>query len=390
MSAEAHENEETILNEAKGEVEAGAGGVDEDDELELIDEFEGVEDSGNSVADSIQQNIIGKKILYTFNRFFIDFLKEIKGKSGDISRAVKKYYKCVDKMSAEYIDAWQQAFDYQSEHWSSSEKVLGVDIVLDAEVLKGVSVRSLLEQIDAADHSVVARYIYTMHLFNSLYQDLDERNFTEIDSVFGKVLACMKAIDAKADVEDIVSDVMDDNIVSVIHKMAALPVSDDVAAAASSASASSAGSSAAFGAGGIPGFDDEFFKTSKIGQLAKDISSSIDVSKLNISDPSELMNMEKLMSGNNTGLANIIQQVGATITQKIQTGELKQEELIADAMSMVSKLNSGGGGGMGPMGDMMKMMMRGTMGGGIKKNHKTSVRDRLKRRVAERESKGDK
>ena len=351
-----------------------------EDEFEPIEKLEGTEaseEAASNISAQIQHSMLEKKLLYTFNRFFIDFLKDAKAKNRAVSLIVKKHYKCIDKMSSDYVDAWQEAFDHAQDHWSASDKDVLVELA-DAEVFKGVTVSSVLDKLEAPDRSIVGRYIYTLHVLNALYRELDDSNSSEIETMFGIVVAAMKAMDAKQSLDHVLQDVVDDDLKAVLYKMGALGATLPSASPASDPASGAEKPS-------MPPLDADFFEKSKIGKLAKDISSSIDMSKLNISDPSDLLNMEKLMSGNNAGLANIIQQVGNTITQKIQSGELKQEDLITDAMSMVSKLNGGGGGGMGGMGgmmgDMMKMMMKGPLAGGIKKKSSTSVRDRLKRKL---------
>lgn len=362
------------------------------EESHVEEEFEAIETpeeaeaaEASDITTQIQHSILEKKLLYTFNRFFIDFLKDAKAKNRAISQIVKKHYKCIDKMSADYVDAWQAAFDHTQDHWSSPDKDVLVELAA-AEVFKGVSVASVLDKLEAPDRSTVGRYIYTLHVLNALYRELDDSNSAEIETMFGTVVAAMKAMDAKQSLDHVLQDVVDDDLKAVLYKMGALEATLPGASAAAAAEGASEPPTAA---GKLPPLDADFFEKSKIGKLAKDISASIDMSKLNISDPSDLLNMEKLMSGNNAGLANIIQQVGSTITQKIQSGELKQEDLITDAMAMVSKLNGAGGagamGGMGGMmGDMMKMMMKGPLAGGIKKKSSTSVRDRLKRKAEAR------
>jgi hypothetical protein len=145
-----------------------------------------------------------------------------------------------------------------------------------------------------------------------------------------------------------------------------------------------------------------FFEDSRIGQLAREITSKIDMSSLAAQRPEDLMNMQNLFSGSNSAITNIIQQVGSTITEKIQKGELRQEELVSDAMALMSKMNLGGmmggkGGAGGPgqagMGDMMKNMMSmfgGMAGGGAQRaprrgrETREDMRARLQKKMAVR------
>ena len=105
---------------------------------------------------------------------------------------------------------------------------------------------------------------------------------------------------------------------------------------------------------GLPNLD--FMKNTKIGNLAKEISESIDVSKLNLENPEELLNVENIFNGggSNNVIGDIIKTVGDQISSKIQNGELNQEELMSEALGMMGNLNMGGENDM--MSQMMNMM----------------------------------
>jgi hypothetical protein len=104
-----------------------------------------------------------------------------------------------------------------------------------------------------------------------------------------------------------------------------------------------------------PDFSDtlEFLNNSKIGELAKEISEDIDISSLNVEKPEDLLNIDDIFSGKNNMLGDIINKVGSRITNKIQSGQIKQDELMNEAFSMMTKLN----GTNSFMEDMMKNAM---------------------------------
>jgi hypothetical protein len=134
-----------------------------------------------------------------------------------------------------------------------------------------------------------------------------------------------------------------------------------------------------------------------LGEI-KEISSQIDIGQLNIdpNDPDALTKgLSGMFSGENNALTNIIQKVGSTIQDKIQTGELKHEDLLKEAFSLMGRMQTGGGKGGSlpgmPAGfmDMMTGMMGGmNMGGGNsgqkKRNDRASARDRLKKKIEKR------
>jgi hypothetical protein len=143
----------------------------------------------------------------------------------------------------------------------------------------------------------------------------------------------------------------------------------------------------------------DMLKNSKIGMLAKEISEDIDLSALNIDKPEDFLNPKTFGGENTAALTNIIAQVGSKIQSKLGSGDLNHEDLMSEAMSMLSMLGKdgsagGAGGGMAafmnnPMfKDVMKNMGNGGMANMLSmlqnsdsaKSNK--VRDRLKSKVA--------
>ncbi len=91
---------------------------------------------------------------------------------------------------------------------------------------------------------------------------------------------------------------------------------------------------------------EQLLHNTKIGQLAKEISSEVDFSQLNVSKPEDLLNVNNLL-GADGPLSSMIGQVSSKIQQKLQTGELKHEELLSEAMGLLKTFDAGGAlGGM--------------------------------------------
>jgi hypothetical protein len=150
----------------------------------------------------------------------------------------------------------------------------------------------------------------------------------------------------KEDIEGLMEDIIDDDIKTVLWKiydnkeyLKNIVSKDDIVDDSDN---------------GLPNLD--FMKNTKIGNLAKEISETIDVSKLNIENPEELLNVENIFNGggSNNVIGDIIKTVGDQISSKIQNGELNQEELMTEALGMMGNLNMGGENDM--MSQMMNMM----------------------------------
>ena len=89
----------------------------------------------------------------------------------------------------------------------------------------------------------------------------------------------------------------------------------------------------------------------KIGKLAQEISSQIDMSKLNTDG---ISNMNDIFSGENNAMSSIIQQVSSVMSDKMQSGELNQEELMSEAFAMMGNMKNN------DMMDNMMNMMKNT------------------------------
>lgn len=78
-----------------------------------------------------------------------------------------------------------------------------------------------------------------------------------------------------------------------------------------------------------------------IGQLAQEIVSDLDTSKLNLEDPSMLL--KNLMSGNigdDSGLMDLVKNITGKIHDKINSGELNEEHLFSEANNVMNTFNN--------------------------------------------------
>ena len=84
------------------------------------------------------------------------------------------------------------------------------------------------------------------------------------------------------------------------------------------------------------------FENSKIGNLAMEIAEDIDMSNFDFVKDNEMESpniskiMEKLTKGN--GLKNLIQNVAGKLKQKMESGEVHQEEMVEEVHDMMNKM----------------------------------------------------
>ena len=139
--------------------------------------------------------------------------------------------------------------------------------------------------------------------------------------------------------------------------------------------------------------DDDINKTaesilgnSKIGAVAKEICDELDLSSLqNLERPEDILKM----SGENNVLGDLIGKIGAKVHSKIDSGELKHEDLMSEAFNMLNMLNKGGNNPLNsPMFQNvlknMGNMNLGAMGQLGQKARVHNTKDRLKKKLEEK------
>lgn len=111
-----------------------------------------------------------------------------------------------------------------------------------------------------------------------------------------------------------------------------------------------------------------------IGNLAKEIATEIDPSTLNFDPDNPQAILQSLLSGENSNLMSLVQNISGKIQNKMETGQINQEALFSEAASIMNNLQSMPGmagmpnnmaGGLDP--NMMMSMMTNMMLGNAKK-----------------------
>lgn len=358
---------------------------------------------------------VQNKIIYIFNKFLINFLKAIK-KDNYFKVAIKKNYKVIDKNSNKYIKTYTRKFEEFTELLCKDglvlKDLLENDKFTELNILKNINIGRLFKVFQSdEDSNTVMSYILTLQLLSMFYlesvkineelmnfvngsekiidddddnedkdddEDEDDDDEDEEDDKVDKeeeleklLMKSLNIINNNDDNE--LKEILDDDIKNILVNIKNLKISlttdED-------------------GNGNI----DDLIGDSKIGKLAKEISSQLDVDSLNldINNPSELLNPANLFGGDNGNiLGNLVQQVGSSITEKMNSGELKQEDLVKDAFSLMNKMQSNTSGNPildNIMGNMMgnkeggqgmdiNSMMQNMMGGMNNTNTEESTED---------------
>ncbi len=219
-----------------------------------------------------------------------------------------------------------------------------------------------------ADPKVAAYYLYILVLYSDLYNMTDVEDRDALFDTYTKAISTIQK-EEPLDLEGI----YDSNIKKLLKQIEVVSSSLDQSNAQTEDS--------------NPGFDPtEMLQNTKIGALAQEIAKEVDISNINVDKPEELLNPANLFSGNSP-LGDIIGKVGSKIHDKISKGELRHDELMTEAFSMLKMFNGAGGGGMNPMmSDLMKNMAAGKTKVNTSALNKMATRDRLRTKLEDRKS----
>ena len=285
--------------------------------------------------------------LFIFNQYYIDFLKRIKDsdkKSKEESELAKKvlkniksHYLTLDKLSEEYLiyinenineEIWENYIT--NDNWLTENK--------DIFLYKDISISDIVELIN--DNYLCNHFISVFYIFkNNISDDLSE-----------KIVKILQTVDSS----NLLNEIEDEKIKTILNRLRDLRnkhIKDK------------------------SGIDMNFIQDTTLGKLAKEILDDIDVGKLqkSIGENGDVL---RAIGDPDSGFADIITNVSKKMATKISNGELKQENLIQDAMKFASIMPNIFGGGNknselggnktnGPDLSNIMNMMSSMMGGGV-------------------------
>lgn len=271
--------------------------------------------------------------IYVFNQYYIDLLKKVKKYASDIkdsnqtalhiNKTIKEHYKSMDKMSQEYV-----AILKHTEFWDSYEGLeepWTTDTFSDIDLYKDITFNQIVS---------IFKEKHTLHHYMLIFALLRNENI-DIDNT----VELLKNISSK-DFDNKISEI-DDTIKTILLKLKKLH----------SVQTSNI-------------FDNELkeLEGTSLGKLAKEIMGDLNIKELQDSLQSSENIMETLQNPDNN-ISKMIGSVSSKMISKIASGELKQETLLSDALSLASKLpgmmpGGGGSGGLGGLGDIGKMFQQ--------------------------------
>ena len=296
---------------------------------------------------------------FIFNRFYFDLLKKLKNgakqnketskDARNVLRAIKNSYSSYETGSTEYLQKLQTSVptsfwdEYMSCEVETVDKYLSSDSSKEAWLYNQIN---LPMTIACCKDAFVLHHYLT--IFAILLQDVTNSDVT-------KALEVMKSFKTK-DIPKEIETISNELIIQWItrlHTIYTYQVTNT--------------------------FSSQFsdMETTSIGRLAKEIMDEVDISTIqnSIGNDGDIF---KALSDPNSGIASLLGTVSQKMITKLASGEIKQENLLEDAMKFATKLpgmmggnTSGALGDLGGIASMMQNLMGG-LGQGSKKSNSNS------------------
>lgn len=258
---------------------------------------------------------------FIFNQYYIDLIKRIKTsakqmkedeKSDDyalgkgILKSIRENYITLDKSSDEYLlyvktisaDFWSSYINLDDIN-STNDWFLS-DEVKDVCIYKNISVSSIRKLLN--DDYLCHHFFSVFYLFMDELTDDDVKMYVSV-------------------LQDTKNEVGLDNITNEMHKKVIERLNELKTKKNKDT-------------GGI---DMSQMEDTMLGKLAKEILEDVDVEKLqkSIGDNGDIL---KAIGDPDSGFSELISNVSRKMANKISTGELKQENLLQDAMKFASTM----------------------------------------------------
>ena len=289
------------------------------------------------------------KLVFSYNSFLVDFLLLVKRVSPDIKTKVKEHYRSIDKREKEHIDFGVENLPLAGLSRTKPAEISTADEdILNSQIVVGVTVRDIIGCEDEPElRNGILRNLYVICALARL-REIHSSNVEPLLELIMRIQAVgmwagwpepAPATNGIDDAIEAIDDVYIRGLLAGLFELCVVKVTskDD----------------------NIPEGLRNVFTTiqdSKIGNIAKEIAEEIDFTGIDVAKPEQWLDLAN-MTNPNSLLGNIVGKLGSKITAKMSSGELKQEDILADAMSLMKTMGIGAGGSGGT--DILQSMMAG-------------------------------
>ena len=310
-------------------------------------------------------------VVRVYNKFLIDMVINLKGANAGIKKALKAAgHKAIDPTSVNYIEHAVSTIPRAA----MVNGIAPCDALADARVcafepINGLSIGVIAEGASDDGAHAVRSYLYILATLCVTFTECRDGNDGN-DVLVTNVLDVLSRVQTGEDADDALDGIMDDDIAALLEHLGSVSAAASAAAAAKPQDAAH-------------GLDDvmKTLENSKIADLAKEIAAEIDVSQLaSVENPMDFLNFAN-MSDSNSMLGNIVSKVGSKIQNKLASGEIRHDELLSEAVSLLKAFDTNNAFANNPMISNMMQAAKCGMDVGGQSARSTSARNRLRQKL---------
>jgi len=297
-----------------------------------------------------------EKRAFLFNQYYFDLLKKVKNQAKkqkatnrdarNILRSIKASYASYETGSEEYLHAFSTSVpaSFWDVYYTCGEDK--VDAFLSSEE---ASSAWAYQQISVSMIASCQKDMFVLHNYLTIFAILSQKDASDEDIKKAmELLKNLKTNDIATEIEPISNNEIKRWIVK-LHAIYTYNITHM--------------------------FKDQFsdIETTSIGKLAKEIMEEVDISAIQntMSNDGDIF---KALSDPNSGIASLLGTVSQKMIGKLASGEIKQENLLEDAMKFATNLpgmlqgsaasGSPLGGEIGKMASTVQSMLGGLASGG--------------------------
>lgn len=293
--------------------------------------------------------------LLVFNQYYWDLLKKVKDLAKDLRhqtnnhsaktalRSIKRFYLSFDKQSDEHVEWYkshvQEILDAMIDSGVELEEWVPGPHLAEAALYKGITLGNVTDMF--RNKRVALYYLTLLSVFALPSVSDDPKQLAAVLEVLKKKQPWTE--------DDFSAHDFPDNIRTRLKLLESILAVPDAP----------------------PSKDQKFLQeleSTSLGRLATEIMKEVDVEELSntIGEDGDIL---KALGNPDGGMAKLLGSVSQKMISKLASGELKQETLMKDAMTLASKLPSMAGGTDPGLGDMASLMenvgkMANMFGGG--------------------------
>ena len=245
-----------------------------------------------------------------FNKTLTELLENIKNTFEDYNSTIDANYN-FPLEGTTYIQSFMLNCKDKSNEIASQNEII---FSKQSKIIDYIDFNDLWERNDDDNKKIIWKYLHTLYIYsfeysqnkntNEIMDEVKNKNVTELDKNTTEFMNIINSFknnnELKENIDDLLNDTDDKEIPSLL--------------------------------------------TGSIGKLANEIAKDINTDSINIDNPSKLL--EGLFSGNidlendNLGLGSLVQNITGKIQDKLESGELNENDLFNEATNVMSKLGN--------------------------------------------------